>query len=72
MDIVGIDISKATFNAALLLTEQVKHAVFSNTEAGFEQLLLWLTKHRPDSAAPMHAGLFNAVVLPLLSPPCNT
>ncbi len=55
MDIVGIDISKATFNAALLLAERVKHAVFSNTEAGFEQLLLWLTKHRLDSAAPMHA-----------------
>jgi len=63
MDIVGIDISveprgspdKAKFDAALLLGERVRHAVFSNTEAGFGQLLAWLAKHRPDPAAPMHA-----------------
>jgi len=63
MDIVGIDISveprgspdKAKFDAALLLGERVRHAVFSNTEAGFQQLLAWLAKHRPDPAAPMHA-----------------
>ena len=55
MDIVGIDISKATFDVALLLGKRVKHAVFSNTETGFGQLLLWLIKHRPDPAAPMHA-----------------
>jgi len=29
MDIIGIDISKAKFDAALLLGERVKHAVFS-------------------------------------------
>ncbi len=51
----GIDISKAKFNAALLLGRRVRHAAFSNTEAGFEQLLAWLAKHRPDPAAPMHA-----------------
>ncbi len=55
MDIIGIDISKAKFDAALLLGERVKHAVFSNTEAGFGQLLAWLAKHRPDPAAPLHA-----------------
>ncbi len=44
MDIVGIDISKAKFDAALLLGERVRHAVFSNTEAGFQQLLAWLAK----------------------------
>ncbi len=55
MDIVGIDISKAKFDAALLLGERVRHAVFSNTEAGFGQLLTWLAKHRSDPAAPMHA-----------------
>ena len=55
MDIVGIDISKATFDAALLLGERIRHAAFSNTEAGFKQLLIWLAKHRTDSATPMHA-----------------
>ena len=55
MDIVGIDISKAKFDAALLLGERVRHAVFSNTEAGFQQLLAWLAKHRPDPTVPLHA-----------------
>ncbi len=55
MDIIGIDISKAKFDAALLLGERVRHAAFSNTEAGFEQLLAWLSKHRPDPAAALHA-----------------
>jgi len=57
MDIVGIDISKAKFDAALLLGERVRHAVFSNTEAGFQQLLAWLAKHRPDPTVPLHACL---------------
>src|ERR1700712_4832225 len=55
MDIVGIDISKAKFDVALLLGERVRHAAFSNTEAGFEQLLAWLAKHRLDPAIPLHA-----------------
>ena len=54
MDIVGIDISKARFDAALI-GGRVRHAAFSNTEAGFEQLLAWLERHRPDVAAPVHA-----------------
>jgi transposase len=55
MDILGIDISKAKFDAALLIGERSRHAAFSNTEAGFEPLLAWLAKHRPDPAAPLHA-----------------
>jgi len=55
MDIVGIDISKAKFDAALLVGERVRHGVFSNTEAGFEQFLAWLARHRPDPAIPLHA-----------------
>ena len=55
MAIVGIDISKAKFDAALLLGERVRHGMFSNTEAGFEQFLAWLAKHLPDPAAPLHA-----------------
>jgi transposase len=54
MDIVGIDISKATFDAALLPGEYVRHAVFSNTEAAFQQLLDWLTRHRPNAAVALH------------------
>ncbi len=55
MDIVGIDISKAKFDAALLLGERTRYAVFSNSEVGFEQLLIWLAKHRPDPTIPLHA-----------------
>lgn len=55
MDIVGIDISKVEFDAAFLLGERVKHAVFSNTEAGFGQLLTWLAKYRPDPTVTLHA-----------------
>ncbi len=55
MDIVGIDISKAKLDAALLLGERTRYAVFSNSEAGFEQLLIWLAKHRSDPAIPLYA-----------------
>ena len=55
MDSVGIDLSKAKFDAALLTAERSRHAAFSNTEAGFEQFLAWLAKHRPDPDAPLHA-----------------
>lgn len=55
MDIVGIDVSKAKFDAALLIGERVRHGVFSNTEAGFEQFFVWLARHRPDPAVPLHA-----------------
>jgi len=55
MDILGIDIAKAKFDAALLIGGRVCHAAFPNTESGFEQLLAWLAKQRPDPAAPVHA-----------------
>jgi transposase len=55
MDILGIDISKDTFDAALLIGGRVRPAPFPNTETGFEQLLAWLAKHRPDPAVPLHA-----------------
>ena len=47
MDILGIDISKKTFDVALLLSERIRQAAFSNTEAGFADHLRWLAKHRP-------------------------
>jgi transposase len=56
MVIVGIDVSKVRFDAALLVGERVsRHGVFSNTEAGFEQFLAWLARHLPDPVAPVHA-----------------
>lgn len=55
MDILGIDISKRRFDVALLLGERIRQAVFLNTEAGFQELLAWLAKHRPSPDAPLHA-----------------
>ena len=55
MDILGIDIARAKFDVALLIGNRVRHSSFSNTEAGFEQLLVWLARHRPDPDAPLHA-----------------
>jgi len=52
---LGIDISKAKFDAALLRDEgKLRHKVFPNTEAGFQQLSVWLSKH---GALPVHACL---------------
>ena len=42
MDILGIDISKAKFDVALIAGDGVRHSTHSNTEAGFEQMLVWL------------------------------
>ncbi len=38
MDVVGINISKLKFDVVLIIGERSKHAVFFNTEAGFQQL----------------------------------
>ncbi|HEX2526521.1 MAG TPA: transposase [Geminicoccus sp.] len=55
MHIIGIDISNAKFDAALLVGERARHAAFSNTEAGFAQLLAWLAKQGSGPDAPKHA-----------------
>jgi transposase len=57
MDIVGIDIAKARFDAALLAGERVRPSAFSNTEAGFEQFLAWLMRPRADPSRPLRACL---------------
>jgi transposase len=50
---LGIDISKAKFDIALLRDDgKLRHKVFPNTEAGFQQLSAWLSKHK---ALPVHA-----------------
>lgn len=42
---LGIDIAKAKFNACLIRPEgRLKHKVFPNSQAGFEQLCDWLEK----------------------------
>jgi transposase len=42
---LGIDIAKVKFNVCLIkVGGKLKHKVFPNTEAGFEQLSAWLTK----------------------------
>jgi len=55
MNILGIDISKATFDVALLIGVRTRHAAFTNTEAGFVHLLAWLSKCCPDPDASLHA-----------------
>jgi transposase len=55
MDIVGIDIAKAKFDAALVVGARFRQSTFSNTEAGFQQFLAWLAGHRPDPSLPVHA-----------------
>lgn len=44
--ILGIDISKAKFDAVLLHQGKQRHKVFSNTPDGFDKLNTWLTKHK--------------------------
>jgi len=44
---LGIDISKLKFDVCLIREGgQLRHKVFSNTEAGFAQLRAWLSKHQ--------------------------
>lgn len=50
---LGIDISKSKFDVALLRDEgKLRHKVFPNTAAGFQQLSAWLSKHK---ALSIHA-----------------
>lgn len=43
--ILGVDIAKFKFNVCLINTNgKLKHKVFANTAAGFEQLSQWLSK----------------------------
>jgi transposase len=43
--LLGIDIAKLKFNVCLINSQgKLKHKVFPNTTAGFEQLLDWLSK----------------------------
>jgi transposase len=45
VDILGIDISKKSFNVALLRDDKYKHKKFSNDSEGFKQMSTWLDRH---------------------------
>lgn len=43
---LGIDISKNTFDVALLTEDKVKTQKFNNNEQGFHKLLIWLNQKK--------------------------
>lgn len=45
LPVLGIDIAKLKFNVCLInMSGKLKHKVFTNTAAGFQQLTAWLAK----------------------------
>lgn len=48
--IVGIDMSKKKFDAALFRNDKFKHKVFPNTKSGHEAILTWLQKNNVATA----------------------
>ena len=52
---LGIDVSKAKFDVALLLAnDKFKSKVFANSASGFEALLQWLQIHVPEAYTSLH------------------
>lgn len=52
---LGVDVSKAKLDAALLLADdRFKSKVFANDARGFEALLQWLRSHLPDGLDELH------------------
>lgn len=43
---LGIDISKDNFHLELSLNGKLRHRKFANRQAGFEELCVWLAKHK--------------------------
>ena len=48
--ILGVDISKATFDCVLLLNDKTAYQPFTNTAQGFDELHGWLAAHTVDTA----------------------
>ena len=46
MIVLGVDIAKSKFDAALLVNGKIKHKVFKNNQEGFAALLLWLLSYK--------------------------
>ena len=44
VSVLGIDIAKQKFDAALLLDGKTKHKSCKNSVGGFETLIIWLEK----------------------------
>ena len=44
ISILGVDISKKTFDVALLRIGKFKHKKFRNSESGFKELSVWLNE----------------------------
>ncbi|MCF8159553.1 MAG: transposase [Polaromonas sp.] len=51
---IGIDVSKAKLDVALLAHDKFKSKVFANNTAGFEALLQWLQTHVPEAHTSLH------------------
>jgi transposase len=52
---LGIDVSKAKLDVALLLAnDKLKSKVVANNVQGFQTLLQWLANHLPDAGASVH------------------
>lgn len=65
--IVGIDVSKATLDVALLTSTETLHKQVSNTSKGFEQLHQFLQAHSPMTRIGMEAsGRYGEAVLNFL------
>ncbi len=57
LPILGIDITKLKFNVCLLDTKgKLKHKVFPNTAAGFQQLTMWLVKQGTQARTRLHGS----------------
>lgn len=54
MDVLGIDVAKATLVVVLLMGSRQQRAEFANTAAGHTKLVNWLAKRSPE---PVHACL---------------
>ena len=54
VSVLGIDISKQKFDAALLVDGKVKHKTCKNSADGFAMLMLWLEKQ---GVSKVHACL---------------
>ncbi len=52
---IGIDVSKAKLDVALLLAnDKFKSKVFANNAPGFEALMQWMQLHLPDARTSLH------------------
>ncbi|KJV74212.1 transposase family protein [Orientia tsutsugamushi str. TA716] len=56
--IVGIDVSKDTFDAAALINHKVQTRKFNNTSEEFNKLVTWLKSRRPGHVCMEATGIY--------------